>query len=54
MISIPDFQSAFEYENDFYLSSNVNRLFKPIIHYELYKRTVNMPGAFVELGVFKG
>ena len=54
MIPIPDPSDAFEHENNFYLSSDVSRLHKPIIHYELYKRTIRVPGAFAELGLFKG
>ena len=54
MIKLPEFEKAFEYENNFYLSSDIQRLVKPIAHYELYKKTINIPGAFVELGVFKG
>lgn len=54
MIQLPDFNKAFDYENGFYLSSDISRLHKPIIHYELYKKTINVPGALVELGLFKG
>ncbi len=54
MIALPDFDKSFEYENNFYLSSDVSRLNKPIVHYELYKKTINIPGTFAELGLFKG
>jgi len=54
MIKLPDFQDAFDYENAFYLSSQPGRLIKPLIHYELYKQTMNIPGAFAEFGLFKG
>ncbi len=53
MIKLPDFKKAFDYENDFYLSSQPGRLTKPLIHYELYKQTMNVPGAFAEFGLFK-
>jgi hypothetical protein len=54
MIELPDFKKAFEYENNFYLSSNPNRISKIIAHYELYKLTENIPGTIVECGIFKG
>ena len=54
MIQLPDFRKAFDYENDFYLSSEPGRLIKPLIHYELYKQTIQVPGAFAEFGLFKG
>ncbi len=54
MINLPEFENSFNYENDFYLSSQPSRLIKPLIHYELYKQTMGVPGAFVEFGLFKG
>ncbi len=54
MIRLPEFQNAFDHENDFYLSSQPSRLIKPLIHYELYKQTIGIPGAFAEFGLFKG
>jgi len=54
MIQLPDFEKAFDYENNFYLASEVSRMYKPIIHYELFKKIKDVPGAFVELGIFKG
>jgi hypothetical protein len=45
---------AWEYENGFYLTSRVDRLGKQLDQYELYKRIVQLPGAVVELGVYKG
>ena len=45
---------AFEYENGFYLTSDVRRMGKLLAHYDLYKRIVGLPGAIVECGVFKG
>ncbi len=54
MITLPDFKKAFEYENNFYLSSDKSRIGKLLAHYELYKRIINLPGAMVEFGVFKG
>ncbi|MDM9631151.1 TylF/MycF/NovP-related O-methyltransferase [Robiginitalea aurantiaca] len=54
MIQLPDFEKAFDYENNFYLASAISRMYKPIIHYELYKKVLGVPGAFVELGIFKG
>ncbi len=54
MIELPDRKKAFEYENNFYLSSDITRLGKMLGHYELYKMAQDMPGAIVECGVFKG
>lgn len=54
MIQLPDFEKSFFYENNFYLSSDVNRMAKVMAHYELYKMSLDIPGAIVECGVFKG
>ena len=54
MIQLPDFTKSFEYENNFYLSADSNRIAKIMAHYELYKLTVDIPGAIIECGVFKG
>ena len=54
MIKLPDFNRSFEYENDFYLSSDITRIGKILAHYELYKMVRDIPGAIVECGVFKG
>ncbi len=43
-----------DYENGFYLTSNLTRIPKLLAHYELYKRIVNLPGHVIEFGVFKG
>lgn len=47
-------EKAFEYENAFILTSEIYRLGNIMAHYELYKKIINLPGALVELGVFKG
>ncbi len=49
-----DLEKAFDYENGFYLTSDRRRIQKLIAHYELYKKIINLPGAVVECGVFKG
>ncbi|MEM1416754.1 MAG: TylF/MycF/NovP-related O-methyltransferase [Myxococcota bacterium] len=49
-----DTARAFDYENGFYLTSDLRRMGKLLAHYELYKRVVGLPGAIVECGVFKG
>ena len=54
MIQLPDFDKAFEYENNSYLSCDNTRLSKILSHYELFKLTHDLPGAIVECGVFKG
>lgn len=49
-----DTEQAFSYENGFYLTTEQKRLQKLIAHYELYKMISQLPGAILELGVFKG
>ena len=53
-IDLPDFDKAWDYENGFYLTSDKTRLSKLLAHYELYKMILDLPGAVVECGVFKG
>lgn len=45
---------AFEYENGFYLTSEVRRIGKLLAHHELYRRIIDLPGEVIELGVFRG
>jgi hypothetical protein len=45
---------VWEAENSFYLASHPSRIGKALAHYEIYKEIVNLPGAVVECGVFKG
>ena len=54
MKELPDFTRAMDYENDFYLSCDSTRISKILAHYELFKMTMDIPGAIVECGVFKG
>jgi hypothetical protein len=54
MIKLPKFKNLFEYENGFYLTCNVYRIAKLLLHYELLKKTVGISGDIVEFGVFKG
>lgn len=54
MITLPDFERAFDYENNFYLSCDNSRLSKILSHYEFYKMVKDLPGAIVDCGVFKG
>ena len=54
MIELPDLGKAFDFENGFYLSCDVTRISKFVAHYELFKMTLDVPGAIVECGVFKG
>lgn len=41
-------------ENVFYLKSHPSRIAKLLAHYELYRRIVDLPGAIIECGVYKG
>ena len=54
MIELPDFNKAFDHENNFYLSCDLKRIGKIICSYELYKIARELPGDIVECGVFKG
>ena len=54
VITLPDFEKAFDYENNFYLSCSNSRIGKFIIHYEIVTKVKDIPGAIVECGVFKG
>ena len=45
---------AYEAENHFYLRGRPARLAKLLAHYELYRSIAGLPGAIVELGVYKG
>ncbi len=54
MIELPDFDKSFEYENNFYLSCNPNRLQKIIAQYEIFKSVLGIDGDIVECGIFKG
>lgn len=54
MIAKYDEEKCFDYENGFYLTSDVYRMGNQMAHYELYKKILNLPGDVIELGVFKG
>ena len=54
MIDLPEFENAWDYENGFYLTCDITRMSKMIAHYEFFKQTIEIPGAIVECGVFKG
>ncbi|HQY51158.1 MAG TPA: TylF/MycF/NovP-related O-methyltransferase [Ignavibacteria bacterium] len=54
MIKLPDFNKAYDYENEFYLSCDKSRIGKLLAHFELYNMTKNVEGDIVECGVFKG
>ena len=47
-------KEAFNYENGFYLTSNISRIRKIISHYELYKQIMHLEEDIFEFGVFKG
>jgi len=49
-----DFEKAWEYENNFYLTCDPSRLGKFAAHLELYKKAIELPGCIAEFGVFKG
>lgn len=49
-----DINKSWDYENGFYLTSDLTRIGKILAHYELYKKISDLPGDIVETGVFKG
>lgn len=54
LTSLPSPEAAYQYENGFYLTCSPGRIGKLLAHYELYRMARDVPGAFVECGVFKG
>jgi len=53
-IKFPDFKKMYDYETNFHLTMNSERLAKLICHYEIFKKVTNISGDLVECGVFKG
>jgi len=49
-----DTDKRWDYENGFYLTSDVSRMGKALAQWELYKMIVDIPGDVVECGVYKG
>tara|TARA_Y100000588_G_C14213446_1_gene907728 strand:+ start:685 stop:1356 length:672 start_codon:yes stop_codon:yes gene_type:complete len=49
-----DTEKKFEYENGFYITSDVDRVGKLLSHYKLYEMIKDLPGDIVETGVFMG
>jgi len=43
-----------DYENGFYLTSEINRIGKLISHYEIYNLIASVDGDILEFGVYKG
>tara|TARA_B100001121_G_scaffold298162_1_gene305401 strand:+ start:85 stop:738 length:654 start_codon:yes stop_codon:yes gene_type:complete len=46
--------NVWQIENEFYSKSSPLRIRKIISHYEIFKKTLTVPGSIVECGVFKG
>ncbi len=53
-MKLPNFEKAFDYENNFYLSCDMTRISKILAHYELFNKVIDIGGEIVECGVFKG
>jgi len=49
-----DAAKCWDYENGFYLTSDIRRMSKLVNHYELYKKIIHLPGQVLEFGVYKG
>lgn len=47
-------EQRWDYENGYYLTSEVSRTAKFLAHYEIYKKILDLPGDIMEFGVFKG
>ena len=54
MINLPNFEDAFEHENDFYLSCESSRIAKLLAHFKFLEITAKIKGEIIECGVFKG
>ncbi len=59
MASIKDFKNISkseirDSENIYHLKTDITRISKLIYHYEIYKKILELPGDFIECGVFKG
>lgn len=56
MIKLPSFsnQKMYDYETNFHLTMNEDRISKLLTHYEIFKISSDVPGEIVECGVFKG
>jgi len=53
-VSIGDSDSLWDCYNGLLLSSDVDRIRKLLVRYELFKQALEVPGDIVECGVFKG
>ncbi|MBO9575497.1 MAG: class I SAM-dependent methyltransferase [Sphingobium sp.] len=51
---VDEISDIYEVENLFYLRGHPSRLAKLIAHYEIYREIVDLPGAVIEMGVYKG
>jgi len=54
MIKLPNYERAFDYENNFYLTCKSSRAAKSIAQYKLFEKSIQIEGDIVECGVFKG
>lgn len=50
----PSFDEIFDDENRFLLYAHPSRVAKMVAHLEAYRRVLDVPGAIIECGVFKG
>jgi len=50
----PSFDEIFHDENRFLLYAHPSRVAKMVAHLETYRRVLDVPGAIIECGVFKG
>lgn len=53
-MTFKNLKNIWDVENSFYLKSDISRLKKAVCHYEIFKKTLDVPGKIIECGVFKG
>lgn len=49
-----ELSKQWDYENGFYITSDITRISKLVAHWDIYKKIVDLPGEVVECGVYKG
>ena len=53
-IKLPNLKKMYDYETNYHLTMNEDRLAKSLCHFEAFKMSSNIPTDIVECGVFKG
>ena len=53
MIKIPNSRDSFEFENNFYLTCDNNRISKLLIQHELFLMSRDIPGDIIECSIIR-